>query len=490
MKYKLIFISCIALTISTAILWQSITLPKNRYHQHKEAIKHTDLKEKTDKKFSTHLPLIEIVTDEPVPNTYIWDEKGVRSRNYENVSATTKYYDNKEGDNSLDDMPTIRGKSLFRTRGRSSRDFDKKGYLLKFTEDNLIDKKEVSLSGMTEDSEWVLHGPYLDKTLIRNYLCYNLAGEIMDYSPNVRFCEMFLNGKYQGLYLITEKIEYNNDGRINFTKTDPKMKSTSYILRADEGNQDPFYNINTFSNYTGKNGPKNRASERLEIIYPNKTLTSAQKGFIEDDISKFEKSLVSFDSSDRKFGYPSFIDTDSFVDYLIINEFTMNSDAGSFSTYYYKDLRGKMKVAVWDFNSAFNNYVPEMADPHNFLIIKKSWYEYLLRDPDFVDRVVKRYKKLRQTYLSDDYLLKYIDETIAYLGPAIDRNYDVWGYSFSEEYDLLLPSQRNSRSYEEAVEDLKKMIVDRGQFMDKNIETLYALSHDSVNKIFKEGVGK
>lgn len=87
-------------------------------------------------------------------------------------------------------------------------------------------------------------------------------------------------------------------------------------------------------------------------------------------------------------------------------------------------------------------------------------------------------------------MLKYIDETIAYLGPAIDRNYDVWGYSFSEEYDLLLPSQRNSRSYEEAVEDLKKMIVDRGQFMDKNIETLYALSHDSVNKIFKEGVGK
>ena len=43
---------------------------------------------------------------------------------------------------------------------------------------------------MDPHHEWVLHGPFLDKTLIRNYMWYNIAGEIMDYAPNVRFCEV------------------------------------------------------------------------------------------------------------------------------------------------------------------------------------------------------------------------------------------------------------------------------------------------------------
>lgn len=491
MRYRLIFIICIVLIMITAVTFENASFKKNRYHQHKHDIISTkDFKESTNNTFSTHLPLIDISTDMPIPNPFIIDEKGNRKRNDEMVSATIKYYDSEMKNNFLEDIPTITEKSLIRIRGRSSRNFDKKGYLLKFKKNNLIDNKKISLSGMTADSNWALHGPYMDKTLIRNYLCYNLAGEIMDYSPNVGFCEIFLNGEYQGIYLLTEKIEYNDAGRIKITQTDPDMKSTSYILRLDVGSEDPFFELNTFSFYTGKNGSKDKGSGMLEIIYPGKTLTSFQKEYIEKDISKFEKALVSFDSADGKWGYPSFIDIDSFVDYFIINEFTMNSDAARLSTYFYKDIRGKMKIAVWDFNSAFNNYVPEMADPHYFMMTDKFWYEYLLRDSSFVDRIIKRYRELRKTYLSDEYLLNYIDETVSYLGLAIYRNNDVWGYSFSKEYDLLLPTSRNPRTYDDAVKQLKDMIVERGSYLDKNIETLYALSHDSVNKQFKHRRGE
>ncbi len=490
MKYKLIFISCIVFIMLSSVAFENLELPKNRYHQHKNHVTDISSKGSTNNNFSTHLPLINITTDAPIHSPYSVDENANKERNDEMVSSTIKYYDSEIKDNALEDIPAITEKALIRIRGRSSRSFEKKGYLLKFKENNLVDNKKISLSGMVADSDWVLHGPYMDKTLIRNYLCYNLAGEIMDYSPNVRFCEMFLNGEYQGLYLLTEKIEYNDDGRIDFTQTDPDVMSTSYILSFDVGSDDPFYALNTFNFYTGRNGAKNKGSGMLEIIYPGKTLTTAQKSYIENDISQFEKALVSFDSSDPKRGYPSFLDIESFVDYFIISEFAMNSDSGILSTYLYKDIRGKMKLVVWDFNSAFNNYTPEMSEPHYFMMTDKIWYQYLLKDTEFVNKIEKRYKELRKTYLSDGYILDYIDETVAYLGPAIERNNAKWGYSFSKEYDLLLPTQRNPRTYEEALKQLKEIIVERGSYMDKNIENLYSLAHDSINKAFKEGVGK
>ena len=83
---------------------------------------------------------------------------------------------------------------LIRVRGNSSRYFDKKNYLIRLTDDTgKYENHEVM--GMEPHYEWALHGPYLDKSLIRNYMWYNIAGEMMDYAPNVRFCEVIVNGE-------------------------------------------------------------------------------------------------------------------------------------------------------------------------------------------------------------------------------------------------------------------------------------------------------
>ena len=84
--------------------------------------------------------------------------------------------------------------------------------------------------------------------------------------------------------------------------------------------------------------------------------------------------------------------------------------------------------------------------------------------------------------------MDFIDDTEAYLGDAVDRNYSVWGYSFQAEkldnWNRLLPVDRNPSSYEEAVEDLKKFLVKRGDWMDENIENLRQYCHESANKRF------
>lgn len=474
---------------------QGIKAEKNRYHQHREAYEKTACTDHGDELFCTHLPLINITTDEPMPKPYLYDEngemildeKGHRIHNNALVGASVEYYDNSTENNHLSDIPVVKERALIRIRGASSREFDKYGYLLKFKEEDLVRNKKVSLSGMTADSEWVLHGPFLDKTLIRNYLCYNLAGEVMDYAPNVRFCEAFLNGEYIGVYLIVEKLEYNKSGRIHIEKANPDFPSTSYIVQIDREPDDPFRKIEPFSSYSYM--AVNRGEDRgyYQIVYPGARLTQQQKEYIEKDISKFEQALYSYAYNDDTYGYKAYIDVDSFVDYFLINELTINYDAMGLSTFLYRDIGDKMKLCVWDFNSAFDLYTETLVSPETFFLQNSMWYTYLFKDEEFVDRVVQRYYELRKTVFDEEYLLNYIDETIDYLGPAIERNYEKWGYSFLSEYngksyDYLIPEERNPRSYEEAVQQLKSSVSERIVHMDSHIERLYTLCHDSLNK--------
>lgn len=495
MKYKII---CVILVISILLVSfgaQSIDIGKNRYHQHQMAFEKEACTHHKEEVFCTHLPLINITTDEPMPLPLIYDENGMfvkgedghRLHNDTMVGATIEYFDNEYENNHLTDEAVIKERALIRGRGATSREYDKLGYLIKFKEEDMVTGKKVSFSGMTPDSEWVLHGPFLDKTLIRNYLCYNLAGEIMDYAPNVRFCEAYLNGEYIGVYLIVEKIEYNKNGRINIEKSNPAIDETAYIVEIDRIPKDEFSSIDVFSTYSYL--AANRGDNRgyYQVVYPGIYLTQGQKEFIESDISAFEKALYSYAYNDKNYGYKAYIDVDSFVDYFLINEFTLNYDAIGLSTYMYRDIGDKMKLCVWDFNSAFDLYKDSVITPETFTLHNSMWYTYLFKDEEFVDRVVKRYKQLRKTYLNEEYLINYIDETIAYLGPAIDRNYEKWGYSFQsvyngKVYDYLLPVERNPRSYEEAVAQLKGCISERIVHMDSHIDRLYSLCHDSVNK--------
>lgn len=497
MKYKIIYLITVALMFMGATAAQQVEVTPNRYHQHLEAQPKAACTGHSEDTFCTHLPLLSITTDAELPAPHLTDETGAvlydalgyALVNNEMVGASVALFDHENKNNHLTDTPECAERALIRIRGRSSRSFDKPSYLVKFKEQDLTTNKDVSLCGMTADSNWVLHGPFLDKSLIRNYLCYNLAGKMMEYAPNVRFCELFLNGEYQGIYLITEKIDYNKNGRIHITKSDPDLDTTSYIVQVDQASADPRYALNTFGSYSMLTSQLNTISGHLSVVYPSTTLTPEQRSYIERDLSEFEKSLFSFDYNDPKQGYQRYIDVDSFVDFYLLNEFTLNYDAPLLSTYLYKDIGSKLKLCVWDFNSAFDYYQYTHMDPQNFVLHSQMWYSYLFKDPHFVDEVVARYWQLRDRVFSEEYLTEYIDQTIAYLGDAVQRNYEVWGYSFQSEYnganyDFLTPADRNVRTYDQAIQQMKDCIYDRLDYMDEHIGTLYRVCHTSVNKKF------
>ena len=107
----------------------------------------------------------------------------------------------------------------------------------------------------------------------------------------------------------------------------------------------------------------------------------------------------------------------------------------------------------------------------------------LTKDEAFVEQIIHRYHELREKWLSDEYISNYIDETIAYLGDAVTRNEQVWGYTF-DSYLPLEPEGRNPENHEAAIKQMKDFCEDRGVWLDEHIDILQQYSHPSGNKKF------
>ncbi|HPY98889.1 MAG TPA: CotH kinase family protein [Clostridia bacterium] len=469
MRRKLI-ISSIALIclIAVAVSLSYLNYGNRRHHQHIADVKHVKCNH-TDGRFCTHLPLVHINTDgQDIP---------VLADNSMVIDADLSIFDKDDSNNHLDDQADLHSLITIRARGNTSLWFDKKSYLIRLIkEDRTENAKKVM--GMEAHDKWILNGPILDKTLIRNYISMNIAGEIMSNSPDVRFCEVFVNDEYMGVYVMMEAIS-RGKGRVDISRYREDRPFTSYIVRLDRGTV-PEEEIDPFTGYTYN------MNSICNIVYPaRKNINEQIKTYIENDVSAFEKALYSYDYADKELGYRKHIDVMSFVDYLIINEFTQNYDAEIYSTYLYRDTKGKIGIGpVWDFNNAYDNYMETPMSATGFSFQNKVWYIMLMKDDYFTELVIKRYKVLRKTVLSDEYLINYIDKTVRYLGPAIDRNFEKWGYTFLIDKGLLEPAERNLKSYDAALNQLKNYITARGKWMDENIDSIKQYSHDSRNKSF------
>lgn len=481
MKYKLYglltVLSTCAMVVVAVLILQKDDIKKDRYLQHKEGPTETYDYEVNNSTFSSHLPVIQIYVDEPIPGKTIVDsETGYHLGHSVSQSGSDRICGDitvREKEDSYSSRMNIH------VRGNSSRSFDKSSYSIGLINDEGANNP-ADLLEMGKHHEWVLYGPILDRTLIRNYMWYNIAGQIMDYAPELRYCEVFINDEYQGLYLLCESITAGSD-RLQLKVNKKDNTFTGYLLRLDRGSENEYKNLDNFSNYTY------RITSTVDCVYPGlSNLNDELKKSITDDFSYFEKIIYSYDYNDEKYGYRTLIDVDNFVDYFIINELTCNYDAGAFSTYIYKDLDGRFKLCVWDFNNCCDNYMEQAISYRDFGLVNRAWFKMLIKDEYFVEKIIDRYKELRKDILSEESLLSFIDDTITYLGDSVDRNYEVWDYIF-ESHDLdnvLIPFDRNPDNYDEAVQDLKDFLIRRGEWLDKNIESLRQYCAGSKNKIY------
>lgn len=417
----------------------------------------------SDEAIESNLPLLELSTD----NQQIHKEEPIVARL--DVVDTN-------GTNDADASPTASFDVALKYRGNSSyATFDKMSYRVTLLHNGTKGadsrKEEASLLGMGEDSEWVLYGPFLDRSLMRNKYMYDLSRDVMEWAPDSRFCELYVDGEYEGVYLLEEPPR-TSASRLGLTQFGMVSGETAYMLKRDrDGTEDN--PIETYGNMKGY------THEKLSIVYPSPNdITEKQQQWIVNDLTDFETALYSDDFTDPVKGYAPYIDLDSFVDYLLLNEYAMIDDASYLSTYVYRDMDEPLKMAVWDFNNGFDNYPWAMKGTDEFLVVDGNWYNRLVKDRAFVDVTCKRWKELRNGVLSDEQIVARIDNTYASItDDAVSRNTDRWGYTFEES--LLNVEEEDGRtrkdpsSTDEAVEMMKATALERAAWMDEHLSDLY-----------------
>lgn len=477
-----------------------------RYHQHREEPSEADLGECIvcggKSELCTHLPIIRIDTGgKKIPGKTVHDTDGNRigfetcDSGETEIPVTVEIVSSTREWHHMDSPADVTASAMTHIRGNSSRSFDKPGYLIKLYENgDPEDGLDLPLLGMEASKKWALHGPFLDKTLMRNYMWMNISAQVMGDAPDVRFCELIVDGEYRGLYLLMEMIT-EGPGRVDLTDYEPGDPVCSYILRIDKY-VDPENEIHSFSFYT------NRLEDNtgVELLYPTGAYQTEQvKKYVEADFNEIEKMLYSSLIASGSDEYKDYIDVDSFVNYYILNEFLAINDCFSASTYFYRDVRGKLHIGpVWDFNNSLDNFTVPFSE-EGFLLNKRCWFSQLLKDEDFVRRVIYRWKELRKGVLSDENLCAYIEETDEWLGSAVERNFSVWGYSFDptqlDAYQRRRPVRLsldpleaaeqlrsvNPSSHEEALKWMSDYMVGRGKWLDGHIEALMQYCQESKN---------
>lgn len=432
-----------------------------------------------EESFVSNLPLVVIDTDngERPPAHIIWNtvEKQYLPNDGEELylDGNIAIYDNRRGTNCLGDIPSIESSIRLRRRGNSSVHYDKAQFLINLVDENGEPNRQ-NLLQMGADDDWVLNVSFIDKSLMRNYLAYAAAKEIMPYAPDVRFCEVIWkdgnNYQYEGVYLLMEKIGVGKH-RVDLPAFSENSKNLPFLLRRDRWEPDRLL----LDNYGRREGLLEGV---LRVEWPNPSrLSERSVQRITDQIDEFEKALFAEDYNEF-IRYRDMIDVDSFVDYLILNEFFINYDAGRHSTYLYSSYDGKLTMGpVWDFDGAMDNYHKNSANLDTAAFFMAPWFKQLLRDPELTVRIMERYRELRQSILSDESIAKFIDETAAGLGSAVDRDWARWGY-FYQDGDYLTAeypwqSNRNTRTHQEELEKIKETLSEHGKWLDEHMDTHY-----------------
>jgi hypothetical protein len=376
--------------------------------------------------------------------------------------------------NSITDIPQVQTKVSVEYRGESSQLFPKKSLGLE-TQNPDGSNANLALLGMPADNDWILYAPYTDKTLMRNVLTYTWGGKMGRYTSRTRFCEVVINGSYQGVYVLMEKIKRGNNRVDIATLTTADVSGDEltggYMLRVDklDDNDYPDWTIATAQLLPGENNVK------FQYYQPDgDDLLPVQRDYIKNYIQQFSLALASANFITQPDSYHNYIDVNSFVDCMVSAELAKNVDSYIYSTYLFKDKTskgGKLNMGpLWDFDLGYGNvdYLTNSQFAPGWTyndLYRMFWFRRLMTDPYFEGKFVCRWHELRQSFLSDNNILKTIDSVALVLNESQQRNFNQW--------DILgvyvWPNQYVGATYADEINFLKKWIMDRVNWVDANL---------------------
>ena len=359
-------------------------------------------------------------------------------------------------------------------RGNTSWAAEKKPYNLTLTE-------ESDLLGMGSAKNWILLAEGNNAINIRNKLVYDFADRVgLNYSPDCEWVDLYLNGEYAGLYLLTERNEIHKE-RIDIPE------NGSFVISMEnqtnmENQKIPYVMLDS--------------SQVLRIRYS--AVTDQE---IAEIWGAFKNSLLSENGRDPNTGksWNDMIDMDSWVRKYLIEEVFANPDGGAVSQYFYMNGADPQKKIfagpVWDYDYALGGEDFWLKYYDAFLVMAREytddgmylpWFYELYQKDEFYSRLTEIYEKefLPQLKILTETTL---DRCVSLITASAAMDGIRWGHSektIQEDISLLRTFLENRISFlsDLWIEDAQYHIVQvntgrylTGYFAVKDGESIPAL---------------
>ncbi|MCL1882024.1 MAG: CotH kinase family protein [Oscillospiraceae bacterium] len=326
--------------------------------------------------------------------------------------------------------------AMGRIRGRGASSWsnhpEKRSLRLRFNSGN----RAMVASG-PRHRDWVLIANHGDKSLLRNYTAYHLGNKLdgMCWAPFARFMHLYVNDEYMGVYMLADERSIG-PGRANLEgHSDPAL--TDYFIEQDSrlyrgGNIEGIHyiRVNTHPNgITGNSRSGGTARDNLyEVRFPNNA-TPEHLEYARDFLDRVGRAMRSRDFE----RVAALVDIPSMVDFMLVQQIFVNTDAGWNSVF--MKIRGqgderKLHMApVWDFDIAAQNaYWTARTEPRSALP-RNTWYwaVELFAIPEFRQAVAERWHHFAR---------QAVDETIEHVRELSLRYQTAFEHNF-ERHDIL-----------------------------------------------------
>jgi len=412
----------------------------------------------------------------------IINTQGVGINDVNKISARMSVINNANGVNNINDTAfEYDGFIGIKIRGSSSEMFPKKNYNIE-TRTDLGANLNFPLLGLPAENDWVFHGPYTDKSLMRNVLAYHMGNLTGRWSPRTRFCEMYINKEYLGVYALVEKIKIDSNrvsiASLKLDEIAGDALTGGYLLKIDRPDEGAW-----ISPYKARNDIQAVPISYVDPEYAN--LQPEQRTYIKDYVTAFENALRGVNYKDPVVGYRAYVNMQSFVDYYIVNEISRNLDGYRLSTYFYKEKDskgGKLTMGpFWDYDLTFGNanffsagntagwVVDGLGNGDEYGI--PFWWEKLRTDPYFEGQLKNRWVELRRDKFSNDNLNYFIDSSARELATAQQRNFQ----KFNILNTNIWPNNYVGGTYANEITYMKTWLNNRLAWIDSKMNLISAL---------------
>ncbi len=337
------------------------------------------------------------------------------------------------------------GKVKTSGRGNSTWSLPKKPYKFNFD-------TSTAMCGIAAGKKWALIANYEDISLMRNMAAYWMGQQLsgLAWTPHYAPVDLYLNGSYQGQYLLIERITINKS-RVNIDELKTTSATTTptitggYLMEWNHGQADDGGMVNP-DIYAGNSGGlyvKEPDAEKGE-------LTAPQKSYIQNHMNTVDAVLFGSNFTDPVNGWRKYIDQNSAIDYWIVMEMTKNYGANFRSSVWMYKARdatdgntGKLFFGpIWDFDTGQGNadYGAGQASTSGWWMRDPNaaprqsdvtWMNRLFSDPQFKAAAVARWKAVSPTIGGLD---SYLGTMQGKISTSASLDHSQWGLgSFSTD---------------------------------------------------------